>query len=433
MVELRKDSGRVLDSPEVALRASASAQAVAAGKSAAALRVVLVTETYPPKMGYLVTSLPKYLARLGMEVHVVAMDLPPYYNAAPAEVAGAARFLHDQALAADTSSSVDGYTVHILRHRRILGYAVMPGLLRKLRQLRPDVVYSVVTLGWNPLLAAAAAGPLGYKLFIGSHTPFSGFSLARDPRPRVAALLRNFVMRWLPGRFVSLVSHKCYCPTSDCAEVAARFFGVQAGKLAVVHLGIDTDFFFPASSADEAARAALRRRLGFADEDIVCIYTGKMGEMKNPVLLARAIEQLRAEGRPFRGLFIGDGTQRPAVERYPGSVVMDFMEFSRLGDFYRACDIGVWLTNESTSMLDAAGCGLPLIVSDRIYQDHVTGNGLAYRMNDLDSLLQTLRRLQDAEVRRALGAAGAQKMRQSFSWAGAAQRRLVDFQAAVGG
>ena len=119
----------------------------------------------------------------------------------------------------------------------------------------------------------------------------------------------------------------------DCAEVAARFFGVQAGKLAVVHLGIDTDFFFPASPADESARAALRRRLGFADADIVCIYTGKMGEMKNPVLLARAIEQLRAEGRPFRGLFIGDGAQRAEVARHPGSVVLDFMEFSSLGDF----------------------------------------------------------------------------------------------------
>lgn len=398
---------------------------------AARLRVLIIAETYPPKMGYLVTSLSKYLARLGMEVHVVAMDLPPYYNAA-ADVSGATRFLQEQALAAGSSSIVDGYTVHILRHRRLLGYAAMVGLWRKLRQLRPDVVYSVVTLGWNPLLAALAATVLRYQLFIGNHTAISGFPLAAAAHPGPSALLRNFLMRWIPGRFVSLAAHKCYCPTSDCAEVAARFFGVQAGKLAVVHLGIDTDFFFPASPADESARAALRRRLGFADADIVCIYTGKMGEMKNPVLLARAIEQLRAEGRPFRGLFIGDGAQRAEVARHPGSVVLDFMEFSSLGDFYRACDIGVWLTNESTSMLDAAGCGLPLIVSDRIYQDHVTGNGLAYRMNDLDSLLQTLRRLQDPEVRHALGAAGAAKMRQSFSWEGAAQRRLLDFQAAVG-
>ena len=77
---------------------------------AARLRVLIIAETYPPKMGYLVTSLSKYLARLGMEVHVVAMDLPPYYNAA-ADVSGATRFLQEQALAAGSSSIVDGYTV----------------------------------------------------------------------------------------------------------------------------------------------------------------------------------------------------------------------------------------------------------------------------------------------------------------------------------
>ena len=164
----------------------------------------------------------------------------------------------------------------------------------------------------------------------------------------------------------------------------------------------------------------------------MCIYTGKMSELKNPILLAQAIERLRAEGRPFRGLFIGEGAQRPQVEHCAGSVVLDFMEFSRLGEFYRASDIGVWLTNESTSMLDAAGCGLPLVISDRIYQDHVTGNGLAYRMNDLESLVETLRRLEDRAVRATLGAAGARKMRQSFSWEGAARRRLSDFQAALG-
>ena len=175
------------------------------------------------------------------------MDLPPYYNAA-GEAGGAARFLQEQALTAGTSWTVDGYTVHILRHRRLLGYAVMPELPRKLRALRPDVVYSVVTLGGNPLLAAATAGSSRYKLFIGSHTAVSVFPLASERHPSVWTLLRNFLGRWLPGRLVSLVAHKCYCPTADCAEVAARFFGVQRRKLAVVHLGIDTDFFFPVAA-----------------------------------------------------------------------------------------------------------------------------------------------------------------------------------------
>jgi glycosyltransferase involved in cell wall biosynthesis len=207
---------------------------------------------------------------------------------------------------------------------------------------------------------------------------------------------------------------------------------VQRSKIEIVHLGIDPEFFHAVGSdAERAARAELRRRLGLARDDIVCIYTGKMTEGKNVILLARAVERLRSQGRPFRALFIGDGNQRAAVQSQSGCVVLDFMPFSQLGDYYRASDVAVWLTNESTSMLDAAACGIPIIVSDRIYQDHVTGNGLAYRMNDLDSLCEKLRMLEDPHLRARLGAAGARKMRDNFSWELAAQCRVRDFTAAL--
>ena len=107
------------------------------------------------------------------------------------------------------------------------------------------------------------------------------------------------------------------------------------------------------------------------------------------------------------------------------------MPFRELGRYYRAADVAVWPTNESTSMLDAAACGLPLVVSDRIYQDHVTGNGLAYRMNDLSSLLEILRRLEAPQLREQLGRNGAQKMRSAFSWDGAAEVREQDFRNAI--
>jgi glycosyltransferase involved in cell wall biosynthesis len=150
------------------------------------------------------------------------------------------------------------------------------------------------------------------------------------------------------------------------------------------------------------------------------------------LLLARAIARMRAEGRSFFGLFIGDGAQRTRVAESEACAVMDFMDFSRLGPYYRACDIAVWPTSESTSMLDAVACGLPIVVSDRIYQDHVSGNGLAYRMNDLDSLCDALRQLDDRNRRQILGEIGARKMRERFTWEIAARRRFEDFSAALG-
>ncbi|MGH8308683.1 MAG: glycosyltransferase family 4 protein [Steroidobacteraceae bacterium] len=392
------------------------------------MRVLLVVETFPPQMGYLVTMLPKYLVRLGVQVHVAAIDLPTYYNLD--EFKGAVpRFLSSQALRAGSVTEMDGYTVHVLRHRELLGYPYMRGLGRKIGELRPDIVYCIMAIGWMPLQAALSKLRHRFKLFTGSHTSAMMFSLASTRRPTVAARTRNLLTRWLPGRAVSLVTERCYCPTDDCGTVAWRYFGVQKRKVEIVHLGVDTDYFYPvASDAHRQARAALRQRLGFAPDEIVCIYTGKMTEFKNPVLLAEALEQLRARGGRFRGLFIGDGAQRERLGRFPASVVLDFMPFHALGDYYRAADVAVWLANESTSMLDAAACGIPIIVSDRIYQDHVTGNGLAYRLNDLSSLIEMLRTLESAETRRRMGEAGAHKMRERFTWELAARKRLHDFE-----
>jgi len=37
----------------------------------------------------------------------------------------------------------------------------------------------------------------------------------------------------------------------------------------------------------------IRTQLGFAPSDIVCVYTGRFGADKNPLLLAKAIARLR--------------------------------------------------------------------------------------------------------------------------------------------
>jgi glycosyltransferase involved in cell wall biosynthesis len=395
------------------------------------MRIALITETYAPNMGYIDSMLPKYLARLGVEIHVLAIDLPPYHQLVEFK-SGVPEFLKSQAFRAGSVTTVDGYSVHILKHRWLLGYTCMLGMHKKLAEIKPDLVYCVMSIGWTPILAVASKLFLRFRLFTGSHTSALVFPLANQSRIRFVQHVRNLCTRWIPGRLVSLFTEKCYCPTSDCGMIAWRFFGVQKRKIRLIYLGVDTDYFYPpATKTDQEARIDLRRILGFDEHDIVCIYTGKMTVQKNAILLAQSIERLRGEGLAFRGLFIGDGPQKIAVKAYTSSVVLDLMPVCELGNYYRCADIAVWLTNESTSMLDAAACGVPIIVSDRIYQDHVTGNGFSYRMNDIDSLCDRLRTLSDVEVRHAMGANAALKMRREFTWELAARKRIADFDTAL--
>jgi glycosyltransferase involved in cell wall biosynthesis len=397
------------------------------------VKVAIVAETFPRNLGYLGTLLPKYMARLGADVHYVTLDLAPYWQV-PSIAEQYRRIVGAESLVPGESFMHDGYRVHVMRHERRLGHARMPGLVGKLAQLRPDVVYTLSAIGWLAIDCALARSRLGFPLFTGSHTTASTFPLAATRRPWLSlAGARMFAFRWIPGRLVSLVTELCYAPTVDCAEIAWRFFGVQRAKVRVMHLGVDADVFFPAvDRAAMAERDRTRADLGIAASDIVCVYTGKFTEDKNPLVLAQAVGELCKADRRFVALFVGEGPQRAMLESEPRTRVLPFRPYQQLGALYRAADIAVWPTNESTSMLDAAACGLPLVVSDGIvYRDHVEGNGLVYHMNDLQDLVAVLTRLADSTLRQQLGAAGAEKMRTKFSWLEHARTRLDDFERSI--
>ncbi len=72
------------------------------------------------------------------------------------------------------------------------------------------------------------------------------------------------------------------------------------GKIAVQPSGADTDLFRPAeTSAEMEQRSAQRKAMGYTDEDIVCIYTGRFTKDKNPLLLAKAVDILAGSGLRF--------------------------------------------------------------------------------------------------------------------------------------
>lgn len=84
-------------------------------------------------------------------------------------------------------------------------------------------------------------------------------------------------------------------------------------------------------------------------------------------------------------------------------------------------------------MLDAAACGLPIVVNDTLRAvERIDGNGLAYVLNDQASLEQVLSLLLDPAARRRLGDAGARRMAEHFSWRALVQRRVSDYRRALG-
>jgi glycosyltransferase involved in cell wall biosynthesis len=173
--------------------------------------------------------------------------------------------------------------------------------------------------------------------------------------------------------------------------------------------------------------------LGFADQEIVCVYSGRFTEDKDPLILARAVELLRKRGFPYRGLFVGGGPQAQAILASDGCVVRPFVPFSDLRPYFQASEIGVWPKQESLSMLDAAACGIPIVVNDTLRAvERIAGNGVMYRSGDIDDMARVLIDLGDTGKRQSLGSCGALRMRSQFSWEVIARQRLRDYSVAVG-
>lgn len=415
--------GQLLPDPSTADTAPRSA-----GRS---LRIVVVSGFYSEGMGYTENCLPRALAALGHEVHVVTSTYNAYGTSAEYDVTYAA-FLGPRQAPAGTRT-VDGYQVHRLPTRILGGYVKMQGLSDAVRRLRPDIVHSIEIASLQTWELALRRPLDGFALFCETH---QHMSVVRPYLKEQGALVRKGVYRitrTLPTALASLAVERCYAIAPDCVEVATRFYGVPASKVTLLSLGTDTELFRPAvTPAEMAARAALRASFGASEDDVVCVYSGRFSRDKNPLVLAQAIDRLSRRDPRFHGLFVGEGVQREEIAACRQCHVVPFMSHRALADHYRAADVGVWPTQESMSMLDAAAAGLPVVASDRMGERvRVEGNGRFYVENDADSLAESLASLGDPTLRRELGAAGRRKMLEGFSWLRFARRVDADYHAAL--
>jgi len=396
------------------------------------MKIIYVTEFFSEKMGYSENCLPKAMASLDNEVHIISSDLQVYGNLPNYDdVYGKYLGPRKQPL---VSKQINGFTLHRLPHNLLYGYVNILGLKRKVEELKPDIVQTINCVSINTMKIAAMKFFLRFKLFTECHQHLSIVKpYLRNQNSNSVKKVIYFLTRTQPGRIISLLTEKCYPIADDCADVAHSFYGVQKKKIKVIPLGTDTELFSPIVKDHEIVeRYKLRRSLGIGDPEITCIYTGRFSEDKNPLLLSEAINNLNQKGLSFRAIFVGDGPQKQQIKKAESSIIIDFVPYYDLPQYYCASDIGVWPTQESTSMLDAASCGLPIVASSRIgTPDRINGNGFFYEQNDFIDLARVLESLGPENLRQEMGQIGRDKMLKSYSWRNIAKEYLSEYKYAL--
>jgi glycosyltransferase involved in cell wall biosynthesis len=379
-------------------------------------------------MGYSENIIPKYFSLMGYKVHVISSNLNIYGNTSDYDK----NYKHFLGKAENKVgiSKIGGFSLHRLPHKKFGNYILIKGLINKIRELSPDIIQTISVNSLNTLLLATISSFYNFRLYTENHQhlsvvkPYLKYNKGYSIKRIVHKITRKF-----PIFISSFFIKKCFAIAPDCFEVSNRIYGIPINKIVLSPLGTDTALFKPAYSVKELKdRSILRNNLGINDNIILCIYTGRFSDQKNPALLAKAIDDLSSEGMPYYGLFIGSGPQEKQIINYKSSIVLPFMKHIELVPYYQISDIGVWPNEESLSMLDAVSSGLPIIVNNMIGEkERVLGNGYMYIKNDLNSLKETLLKLLDRKKRQSFGLIGRKKMINTYSWDKIIHNRINDY------
>lgn len=379
------------------------------------MKIVIVSSFYSQGMGYTENCLPRTLSKLGYDVHLITSQFNVYGTDSIYKNTYQ-RFLGD-AIQPVSSFVTDGYTVHRLESSTVCGYVWMKGLQKKILGINPDIVHCLEIASLQSYAIGLLKLFCKFKFFTETHQHLSVV------RPYVKSKSLNFgkVLYWLTRTFPTfLISHtveKCYAIAPDCVLVATKYYGVPQKKVYLQSIGSDTAIFHPVNLQTKKDRLDLREELGFSENDIVCVYSGRLSSDKNPLILAKAIDRISRVDSRWKALFIGEGEQKDSILLCNNSVIKEFMSHKDLARHYRVADIGIWPRQESVSMLDAAASGLPIVVSNKIGdQTRVEGNGLMFIEDDDDDLSRQLLKLDDISIRNQMGKIGTVKINEKFSW-----------------
>ena len=272
-----------------------------------------------------------------------------------------------------------------------------------LRDWQPDILHT-----W--LFAANSYG----RLAAGGHAPYpivvsercvdswkSGWQLWLD--------------RKLAARTTRLVGN---------SEAVADFYrenGVPAGKLAVVHNGIDL------RAAANVARAEVRAELGIPAENHVVGFIGRLARQKRVKDLIWAFELIRVMHGEVVFVIAGDGPERHRLEHFAHSLgIGERVHFlGHRDDAQRllpALDV-FWLASDfeglSNSIMEAMAAGIPVVASDIAPNRELVVHGQTgyiAPVGDRVAFAQLAERLLlDRDVAQQFGSAGRSRVAAEFS------------------
>lgn len=205
------------------------------------------------------------------------------------------------------------------------------------------------------------------------------------------------------GKWMSVVQMWAYRHADLCVAVSpgvSQYLLARVPSLQVTTIpnGVDTVEYRPAEPGE---KQALRQSLGLPEGNCIFVYSGNISELKDPLFLVDAWQQLQRE-TTLTLLLLGDGhlfkkCQQKALE-LPNVVLPGRVK--NVAQYLKASDYLVSASNSEgypVSVIEAMACGLPILLSDiPAHKDLINAGpslGLCFKLGSLNGFLAALHKL----------------------------------------
>lgn len=304
----------------------------------------------------------------------------------------------------DEQAAAAGVPVHVIGRGNIAFRVAKQAAM--MARLRPDVVHAHNPTSMHYALLGQVAAGASRRLLGGA------------PLPAFVVTDHRGIYR-TPTRFEWSRTDAVVAVSDDTAKICGAVG--KAKRIVVIENGIEAE---PA----EKSRDDVRRALGLG-EGPVCITVANLLPVKNHSILVKALARLRDAGVALTAVFVGQGSEREAIEtlaadRGLGPDRLKILGFrTDIPDLLHAADIFVLASQMEglpLAILEAMSTGLPIVATavggiPEVVRDGV--HGLLVPPGDPAALASAIGKLTtDEALRKRLGEQASARARDDFSF-----------------
>lgn len=281
-------------------------------------------------------------------------------------------------------------------------------LYKALRICHPDLL---MTYNWGATDAIWLGRLCGIRRIIHNE---HGFNVDES----VATVWKRDVVRF----FVYRLASKIIVVSHELQVMLQHRFLLGEQRIQRIPNGIDASYYSP----DLSERQRVRKSLGFADEDCILGFSGRLDPIKNLDLLLDVFAECKAGENSFRLLIVGDGPERKRLEaRCRDLKIQPYVVFTGQQEevlpYLRAMDVFL-LTSLREQMpltiLEAMGVGIPVVATKVGEIPYIIEDGTDGFIQDLNApvkaFVQPLQSLSCLSQRKIMGEAARRKILTHF-------------------